>query len=82
MTDDGVTGIVLPATDPAPWSAAINDLLNDTPRRRRMATAAPERINRFSLAKTFDAFWQAHVDACEWAPAMNRPRLAATDGTA
>jgi len=64
MMDDGVTGLVLPATDAAPWCAAINDLLNDEPRRQRMARTAPGRINRFSLEKTFDAFWQAHVDAC------------------
>ena len=63
--DDGNTGIVLPATNPTVWAQAMNDLLNDEPRRKRMAAAAPPRMARYSLAKTFDAFWAAHVAAVE-----------------
>lgn len=68
MMDDGVTGLVLPAstpvTDAATWCSSINDLLNDDPRRQRMARTAPGRINRFSLEKTFEAFWAEHETAC------------------
>ena len=42
---------------------AIDGLLSDEPRRQRMARNAPQRVGRFSLANTFDAFWQGHADA-------------------
>jgi glycosyltransferase involved in cell wall biosynthesis len=63
--EDGQTGLVLPATNPAVWAQAMYDLLNDEARRARMAAAAPARMARHSLAKTFDAFWAAHVAAAE-----------------
>ncbi len=53
MTDDGLTGLVLPAVDPWVWCRAIDDLLADEPRRHRMARTAPQRVRRFSLEKTF-----------------------------
>jgi hypothetical protein len=28
-----------------------------------MARNAPHRVSRFTLANTFDAFWQGHADA-------------------
>jgi len=61
MTDDGLTGIVLPGQDPSLWTRAIDDLLADEPRRRRMARTAPQRIRRFSLEKTFESFWSEHL---------------------
>ncbi len=63
--EDNVTGLVLPATHPTVWSNAIHQLLNDEPLRRRMATAAPLRMARYSFAKSFDAFWAAHVAAVD-----------------
>lgn len=66
MIEDGVTGQVLrggASSSADAWCAAIDALLNDAPRRQRMARAAVARIAPFSLEKTFDAFWQAHADA-------------------
>lgn len=67
--EDNFTGLVLPAGNPAIWTQAMHNLLNDEPLRRRMATAAPLRMARYSFAKSFDAFWAAHVAAVE--PAMS-----------
>ena len=60
---DGTTGLVLPGNDAARWSQELSDLLDDQPRRQRMALAAVQRAERFSLARTFDAFWSAHAAA-------------------
>lgn len=65
MVDDGLTGLVLPAVEPSVWTDAINGLLEDEPRRTRMARMAPQRSQRFSLARTFEAFWDEHVLAVE-----------------
>jgi len=65
MMDDGLTGLVLPGTDASRWCRAIDELLIDEPRRLRMARTAPTRINRYSLEKTFEGFWQEHVLAVE-----------------
>ena len=48
---------------------AIKELLDDPPRRQRMARAAAERAKRFSLSHTFDEFWAVHLSACERASA-------------
>jgi glycosyltransferase involved in cell wall biosynthesis len=63
IVGDGTTGLVLPANDPARWTQAIDELLNDPARRQRMARAAAARADRFSLARTFDAFWSQHTSA-------------------
>ncbi len=60
---DGVSGLVLSSETPADWSSAMDDLLNDEPRRLAFAAAAPGRIQRFSVGQTFDAFWDQHVRA-------------------
>lgn len=65
MMDDGVTGQVIPGEDPALWCKAMVDLLDDEPRRQRMARTAPGRINRFSQEKTFEAFWEEHFKAVQ-----------------
>ncbi len=57
VMDDGVTGLVLKGTEPALWCTAINDLLNDEPRRLRMSRTAVTRVSRYSLDKAFDTFW-------------------------
>jgi len=57
------TGLVISGTDVRAWAAAIGKLLNDEPRRARMATAAAERMSRYSLRKTFDQFWEKHLRA-------------------
>jgi glycosyltransferase involved in cell wall biosynthesis len=60
---DGISGLVLPADDPAKWSQAIDELLTDEARLQRMARSAPGRISRFSLLSTFEQFWSEHVNA-------------------
>jgi glycosyltransferase involved in cell wall biosynthesis len=68
MIDDGVTGLVLAGDDPALWSQAIDDLLADEPRRQRMGRVAPQRIERYSLEQTFDAWWSEHLAAIRAVP--------------
>jgi glycosyltransferase involved in cell wall biosynthesis len=74
--EDGRSGIVLPGDDPARWAAAIDELLDDEPRRQRMAHAAAQRAGRWSLERTFDAFWAAHLQASE--PVISEYPLART----
>jgi glycosyltransferase involved in cell wall biosynthesis len=58
---DEITGRVIGSTDVGDWCDAILSLLDDEPRRRKMSTAALQRSSRFSLSRTFDAFWAEHV---------------------
>jgi glycosyltransferase involved in cell wall biosynthesis len=57
VMDHNVTGLVIPQDTPDAWASAVDELLSDEPRRQRMARTAPQRMNRFALDKTFDAFW-------------------------
>ncbi len=63
VMDDGITGLVLAAEDIGVWTTAIDGLLNDTTKRQRMSRTAAQRASRFSLAKTFEVFWDEHVRA-------------------
>jgi D-inositol-3-phosphate glycosyltransferase len=63
--DDGNSGLVLSSREPSAWANAIQSLLDDEPRRARMSRAAAQRMSRFSLEKTFDAFWSEHATAAE-----------------
>ena len=63
--EDGVTGMVLPAVNPSLWAKAIDALLDDPGRRLLMSAAATPRMARYSLAKTFESFWGAHLAAVE-----------------
>jgi glycosyltransferase involved in cell wall biosynthesis len=63
--DDLLTGIVIPSTDPLVWSAAIDGLLNDESCRLRMGQMASQRMSRYSLNRTFEAFWAEHEKAAE-----------------
>ncbi len=65
MMADGQSGLSLPATDPAVWCHAIDALLDDEPRRQKMARYAPQRMARHSLARTFESFWIEHLLAVE-----------------
>jgi glycosyltransferase involved in cell wall biosynthesis len=67
VMDDGLTGLVLPATDTSAWTAAIQDLLQDHARRLRMSRTAPHRVARCSPARTFDTYWDEHVKAAQGA---------------
>jgi glycosyltransferase involved in cell wall biosynthesis len=59
--DHGVTGLVLANNDPAAWCAAIEQLLDDEPRRAKMSRAAVARMSRMSLQNTFETFWADHL---------------------
>lgn len=61
IIEDGVTGLVVPATTPDLWCSAIAQLLDDAPRRRRMGQMAHGRASRFCLDQTFNQFWNAHA---------------------
>ncbi|HTW94110.1 MAG TPA: glycosyltransferase [Tepidisphaeraceae bacterium] len=63
VMDDQVTGIVLPGADATAWAKGIERLLDDDALRQRMSRTAPQRMSRFCLAKTFEAFWDRHVAA-------------------
>jgi glycosyltransferase involved in cell wall biosynthesis len=65
LVEHDVTGLVLPTEDPATWAAAIAQLLDDPRRRHDMSRAASRRAGRFSLARTFEQFWQGHVAAIQ-----------------
>ncbi|HYO10771.1 MAG TPA: glycosyltransferase [Tepidisphaeraceae bacterium] len=67
--EDGRTGAIVAGDDPARWAQAIEALIDDAPRRQRMALAAAQRASRLSLAATFHGFWNAHLSACEHAAA-------------
>jgi glycosyltransferase involved in cell wall biosynthesis len=68
--EDGRTGLVVPQTTPARWAAEIESLLDDEPRRQRMAHLAAQRASgELSLADTFEGFWTEHLRACEQAAA-------------
>ena len=65
MVDDGRTGLVLPGTDAARWSQAIAGVLDDDAGRTRMARAAVQWMGRYSLQRTFEAFWAEHLSVAE-----------------
>jgi glycosyltransferase involved in cell wall biosynthesis len=64
---DGATGFVLPHDKPDLWVARIVSLAVDEPLRRRMGAAAHQHMQGFSLAHSFDHFWEVHEHARrEW----------------
>ncbi len=63
IIENGVSGLTLSGADASRWAEAIDELLNDEPRRCRMSRAAIARMSRFSLDATFESFWTAHADA-------------------
>jgi glycosyltransferase involved in cell wall biosynthesis len=65
---DELTGRVLISTEPADWCDAIATLLDDEPRRQRMALAAIARSARFCLNRSFEHFWAEHVRSVQPAP--------------
>jgi len=52
VVEDGVTGVVLPSSDPGAMAAAVRSLLDDEGARARMSEAARRRTDRFSAATT------------------------------
>jgi glycosyltransferase involved in cell wall biosynthesis len=63
--EHNVTGLVMTTHTAAGWRTAVEELLNDEPRRQRMSHAAMARMKRFSLDQTFEAFWNDHLAIVE-----------------
>lgn len=77
IVEDGVSGLVIPATQPLAWATAMDELLSNDHRRRSMADAAQGQVAGLSTAKTFEAFWRVHAEAVEPSVARRRPHGAA-----
>lgn len=73
MIDHNVTGLILNGTDASAWTAAMDELLNDTPRRLAMRAAATARMSRHSLGHTFESFWSEHLAAVTLPPLDDLP---------
>lgn len=65
IIDDGVDGILVPPADSAALAKAIAELLDDAPRRKRMAGAGRDRIRqRFSfedMVRTYERLYERHL---------------------
>jgi glycosyltransferase involved in cell wall biosynthesis len=54
---DGMTGVLVPAKDPAAMASAVAQMLDDAPRRARIGSAARTRIQTvFSLRRMIDGY--------------------------
>lgn len=60
---DGETGFVAPVGAPDRWIDRAALLLTDAALRTRMGDAARQRMNDRGFAGSFDAYWDAHVQA-------------------
>lgn len=76
MMDEGLTGLALPSNDAAVWTAAIEELLRDEPRRLRMSRTASLRVARCTPTRTFDAYWEEHVKAAHAAAERHASAIA------
>ena len=63
IIEPDVSGLVLNATDAKVWCGAIDKLLDDPSRRASMRSAAIARSKRYDLSRTFEQFWNDHVEA-------------------
>jgi glycosyltransferase involved in cell wall biosynthesis len=63
VVEHGRTGYVIPTTDANAWVERIVGLIADDERRRRMGDAAHLGMQRYSLANSFEHFWEVHTRA-------------------
>jgi glycosyltransferase involved in cell wall biosynthesis len=63
VVEDGSTGYVLPVTNVNAWVERIVGLVADPERRRRMGVAAHMSMQKYSLANSFEHFWEVHTRA-------------------
>lgn len=56
------TGLVIPADHPQGWVDAIVDLAANANKRQTLGHAAHEHLRSFSIAASFEHFWDVHVD--------------------
>lgn len=65
MIDDGETGLIVPASDPAALAAAMASLVGDEARREEMGRTARERARRFTreeIVPRLERFYHETVD--------------------
>jgi glycosyltransferase involved in cell wall biosynthesis len=68
--EHNLSGLVLSTHDIATWCSAIEELLDDEPRRLRMSRAATTRMSKCSLNHTFESFWANHLSVIESSPGV------------
>ncbi len=57
---DGETGFVISARDESEWVARIVELGVDASLREKMGRAAHEFMQQFSMARSFEHYWEVH----------------------
>ncbi|MFG0306653.1 MAG: glycosyltransferase [Phycisphaerales bacterium JB040] len=63
IVEHGRSGYVLDHDDDEAWVSTLTDLICDHDRRKAMGLAAHHYIQQFSLANSFEHFWQVHTEA-------------------
>lgn len=63
VVEEGQTGYVLPTASPHAWVERIVGLIADPERRRRMGSAAHMSMQKYTLDRSFDHFWEVHERA-------------------
>ncbi|HKO97345.1 MAG TPA: glycosyltransferase family 4 protein [Pyrinomonadaceae bacterium] len=62
ITEDGVTGRLVPIKDPEALAIAIKELLADPSERKRFSVNARNRVEQYSLERMVDATEQVYLD--------------------
>lgn len=73
QVEDGVTGLVLSGSDPKPWVDAIGRLLDDETTRQAMSHAAARRMAQFTIQRSFEGFWEEHLELVKRADRQEDP---------
>ena len=63
VVQHGTTGLLVPPRDPGALAAAIDGLLDDPGRRKRMADAASERARQFGVRNAVPRIVDVYEDA-------------------